>query len=88
MSREVLTIIWLSCEHYFGIVTKNSCIGCKEMNNTFKDPVCKMVVSRLTAVATYDYKGKTYYFCAEICRDKFENNPEKYLSKWAKRKNG
>ncbi len=54
-------------------------------NNTFKDPVCKMIVSRLTAATTYDYKGKTYYFCAEICRDKFENNPEKYIGKWPKK---
>ena len=44
-----------------------------------------MVVSRLTAAASCEYKGKTYYFCAEICRDKFENDPEKYTSKWPHR---
>lgn len=55
------------------------------MDNTFKDPVCKMVVSRLTAAATCEYDGKTYYFCADVCRDKFERNPEKYVSKWPKK---
>jgi len=57
----------------------------KKARNVFIDPVCKMAVSKLTAAATFDYKGKTYYFCAEVCRDKFENNPEKYISKWARR---
>jgi YHS domain-containing protein len=46
---------------------------------TFKDPVCEMVLSRKTAVAEAEYQGKTYYFCAEICRDAFEADPEKYL---------
>jgi YHS domain-containing protein len=41
----------------------------KEIKNTFKDPVSGMVVSRLTAPATREYNGKTYYFCADICRD-------------------
>ncbi len=34
-----------------------------------KDPVCGMVVSRLTAVAEAEYRRKTYYFCAQLCRD-------------------
>jgi YHS domain-containing protein len=54
----------------------------KKVKETFKDPVCGMEVSRLTALATCEYNGKTYYFCAEICRDKFEKEPDKYISKW------
>ncbi len=54
----------------------------KEKDNIFKDPVCKMVVSRLTAAATCDYEGKKYYFCADICRDKFLSKPERYIGKW------
>jgi YHS domain-containing protein len=46
---------------------------------SFKDPVCGMEVSRTTAIAEYVYKGKTYYFCANICRDAFEEDPEKYI---------
>ena len=53
----------------------------KELQGTFKDPVCGMAVSRLTAPETVEYKGKTYYFCADICRDKFEQNPEVYIHK-------
>jgi Cu+-exporting ATPase len=46
---------------------------------TYKDPVCGMAVSLKTAAATAEYKGKTYYFCAPSCRDKFVADPESYL---------
>ncbi len=45
----------------------------------YKDPVCGMVVSRLTAVAAAEYQHKTYYFCAQICRDAFVADPQSYL---------
>ncbi len=45
----------------------------------FKDPVCGMEVSRLSAVSEYSYSGKSYYFCAESCREAFEAEPEKYV---------
>jgi len=43
------------------------------------DPVCKMQVDEKKAAATYDYKGKTYYFCAPGCKEKFSEQPEKFL---------
>jgi YHS domain-containing protein len=46
-----------------------------------KDPVCGMSVDEKKALATSQYKGKTYYFCAEACKKSFDANPEKYLSK-------
>ena len=45
------------------------------------DPVCKMNVDEKKAAATYEYKGKTYYFCAVGCKESFSKNPEKYLGK-------
>lgn len=51
----------------------------QDSERTFKDPVCGMEVSRLTAIETYDYQGKTYYFCSGGCREAFETEPEKYL---------
>ncbi len=44
------------------------------------DPVCKMQVIETEAVATSEYKGKTYYFCAAGCKRAFDADPEKYLS--------
>jgi Cu+-exporting ATPase len=46
-----------------------------------KDPVCNMNVDEKKAAATSVYKGKTYYFCAKVCKEKFDKGPEKYISK-------
>ena len=53
----------------------------KQQSNerSFKDPVCGMVVSRMTAIEELVYQGKTYYFCARNCREAFETEPEKYI---------
>ena len=46
-----------------------------------KDPVCNMTIDENKAAATSVYKGTTYFFCAHACKEKFEKEPEKYLSK-------
>ena len=43
------------------------------------DPVCHMEIDEKSAPANYEYKGKTYYFCAIACKRAFEKDPEKYL---------
>lgn len=42
------------------------------------DPVCSMTIDENKAAGKSDYNGKTYYFCAPICKKKFDENPEKY----------
>jgi YHS domain-containing protein len=44
------------------------------------DPVCGMTVDPKTAKWQFDHAGKTYYFCAARCRERFASDPEKYLS--------
>jgi YHS domain-containing protein len=46
---------------------------------TFKDPVCGMEIGRMTAIEEFVYGEKSYYFCAETCRKKFEVDPDKYI---------
>jgi Cu+-exporting ATPase len=46
-----------------------------------KDPVCGMMVDEKTAAGKSDYEGKTYYFCAAICKTKFDADPQKYVSR-------
>jgi YHS domain-containing protein len=53
----------------------------KEVIGMAIDPVCKMEVDEKKAAATYEYKGKKYYFCAAGCKDKFSKDPEKFLGK-------
>jgi TonB family protein len=55
-----------------------------------KDPVCGKWVGRGAgfekenrAIATYKYKGETYFFCSKECLEKFKKNPEKYIKKIA-----
>jgi len=43
------------------------------------DPVCKMTIDEKKAVATSEYHGKTYYFCAAGCKKKFDANPSTYV---------
>ena len=43
------------------------------------DPVCGMNVSIDKAAPTSKYKGMTYYFCSVKCKERFDNEPEKYL---------
>jgi Cu+-exporting ATPase len=35
------------------------------------DPVCGASFDGDKAAAQFDFKGLTYYFCSEVCRDKF-----------------
>lgn len=48
---------------------------------THRDPVCGMEISRTTSPAEYSWDGKTYYFCADVCREAFEADPEEYVPK-------
>jgi YHS domain-containing protein len=46
---------------------------------TITCPVSGKVITKSEAKATYEYQGKTYYFCCEGCKEKFVKDPEKYL---------
>ncbi len=43
-----------------------------------KDPVCGMMVDEKKAKFQSDYNGKTYYFCAAVCKTSFDKNPAKF----------
>jgi YHS domain-containing protein len=44
------------------------------------DPVCGMEVDPVTAEWTYEYEGKTYYFCAKGCMDDFVEDPASFIA--------
>ncbi len=46
-----------------------------------KDPVCGMSVDEKKAAAKSVYKGITYHFCANICKEKFDKDPGKFIAK-------
>jgi len=49
-------------------------------SNKTTDPVCLMKVEKAKNTLKYEYRGETYYFCSEICKEQFKKEPEKYLS--------
>lgn len=42
------------------------------------DPVCDMFVEPEGAI-TQEYGGVTYYFCEPVCRDTFNDEPERWV---------
>ena len=44
-----------------------------------QDPVCGMTVEPARPAGTAHHKGRTFYFCSEICERKFKADPERYL---------
>ena len=47
-----------------------------------KDPVCGMVIDEDKAKASglkKEYRGQTYYFCADVCLKQFDQNPDRYV---------
>ena len=49
-------------------------------SNKAQDPICLMKVEKDENTLKYEYKGKTYYFCSENCKEQFKQKPEEYLS--------
>jgi len=45
------------------------------------DPVCGMEIDEKKGKFKLEYKGRTYYFCAQGCLVAFSKDPEKYLKK-------
>jgi P-type Cu+ transporter len=45
------------------------------------DPVCKMEVDDQKAAAQSEHQGHTYFFCSKVCKQKFDQDPGRYLGK-------
>jgi len=56
-------------------------IGKEQQNGppSFRDPVCGMSVDPVTAAGTAVRKGQIFYFCSNICEQRFRSDPEQYL---------
>jgi Cu+-exporting ATPase len=48
------------------------------MAEMVKDPVCGMMIDEKTAAGQSEYQGQTFYFCAAICKTKFDADPKRY----------
>lgn len=50
------------------------------------DPVCGMAVTVTPATPIAAHRGAVYSFCAEVCRRRFEREPERFLGRDAGRR--
>ena len=81
-AKSLLGIIITACMFLAGYAA-----GRTDKPEKAKDLVCGMEVDQSTAYKS-QFKGKTYYFCAETCKKSFDANPEKYIQKEEDRKSG
>jgi YHS domain-containing protein len=45
-----------------------------------QDPVCRMDVQPEQAAGQSEYQGRTFYFCCDACKEKFDREPQKYAT--------
>ncbi len=58
--------------HHHEIKTESS-------HHEFVDPVCGMKTADPTEFMKYEHKGQVFYFCSDMCLNKFKEDPEKYI---------
>jgi Cu+-exporting ATPase len=46
--------------------------------NVTTDPVCGMELNAENAPERAEYGGRTFYFCSDACRNKFDGEPARY----------
>lgn len=76
MTRLVKTIVLLTVVSFVFILAS---YGDNLSDEMIKCPVSGKEIKKSEAKATYEYNGKTYYFCCENCREIFLKYPEKYV---------
>jgi Cu+-exporting ATPase len=45
------------------------------------DPVCNLDLTEIHGKYMYDFEDEVYYFCSELCKEKFAAEPKKYANK-------
>ncbi|CAN7463542.1 heavy metal translocating P-type ATPase [Rhizobium rhizogenes] len=52
----------------------------EQQDTVIRDPICGMIVDPKAGKPSLDYNGRTFHFCCDGCRKKFEAAPENYLA--------
>jgi YHS domain-containing protein len=48
-----------------------------------KDPVCGMQINESQTAGKSEYQGQTFYFCSPGCKQRFDQNPDRYADQRA-----
>ncbi len=82
MTKEKVLAVVLAV----GLVLVYSGFARQASEETVTCPVSGKVMKISEAKATVEYQGKTHYFCCQGCKEKFVQEPEKYIQKKAETK--
>ena len=79
MKHSKILLLFLTLAFIFVIAG----IAQEKAEETVTCPVSGKVMKKSEAKVSYEFKGKTFYFCCEDAKEKFIKSPEKYLKKKA-----
>jgi P-type Cu+ transporter len=48
------------------------------MTTLATDPVCGMRIDEAEALGSARFEARTFYFCSELCKSRFDADPERY----------
>jgi YHS domain-containing protein len=51
----------------------------REIDKMVRDLVCGMDVDETSSTLKVEYRGQTYFFCAQSCKERFEGSPEEFI---------
>ncbi len=79
MKHSKMLLLFLALSFIFVIVV----IAQEKAEETVTCPVSGKVMKKSEAKVSYEFEGKTFYFCCEDAKEKFIKSPEEYLKKKA-----
>ncbi len=77
MKRSIVLVVFM----FLSFMILSAGIAQQKADEKVTCPVTGETVLKSQAKATYEYEGKTYYFCCEDCKEKFVKDPAKYIGK-------
>ena len=80
MKHSKILFLFLALSFIFVIAG----IAQEKAEETVTCPVSGEVMKKSEVKVSYEFEGKTFYFCCEDAKEKFIKSPEKYLKKKAK----
>ena len=77
MKKSIVLVVFV----FLSFMILSAEIAQQKANDKVVCPVSGETMLKSQAKASFEYEGKTYYFCCEGCKEKFVKDPAKYIGK-------
>lgn len=77
MKKSIVLVVFV----FFSLMILSAGIAQQKADEKVVCAVSGDTMLKSQAKGSYEYEGKTYYFCCENCKDKFVKDPAKYIGK-------